>query len=391
MRSILFIQERYPGIGGIEKVTTYLGNYFLEKCNYRVTILSVYPECDVERDPILNKNIEIINLYNRKTPTNPSDAQYVNKIIENNKVTHILYQDSYSDNLNLLSNIDRNRVKIILSEHNTPNAQIIDKIVEFKTAPIIDFKTLKRKISFPIIYLKNRLRVKKHHKNAYKLSDKYIVLANPYMEMVSKMVGDNAKLSYINNPITLNQCIESIHSTNKKNEILFICRLSTQKGINFLLKIWEEFSKHHSDWILRIVGDGSERNNMINIINKRKIGNIIFEGKQTDVVSYYKKAKIVLMTSRFEGWPLTLTEGMSFGCIPIAFNSYKAVYDIIDNETNGFIVNAFDIKTYIEKLDNLVSDVSLQNEMAYNAFTKSQNFTMENIGKLWFDLIENMK
>ena len=40
---------------------------------------------------------KIINLYNKKTATNSSDVHYINKIIEEYEVTHVLYQDSYSD------------------------------------------------------------------------------------------------------------------------------------------------------------------------------------------------------------------------------------------------------------------------------------------------------
>jgi glycosyltransferase involved in cell wall biosynthesis len=52
------------------------------------------------------------------------------------------------------------------------------------------------------------------------------------------------------------------------------------------------------------------------------------------------------MTSAYEGWGLTLTEAQQMGVVPIAFDSFGAVYDIIENEYNGLIIpNSTDKKT----------------------------------------------
>lgn len=97
------------------------------------------------------------------------------------------------------------------------------------------------------------------------------------------------------------------------------------------------------------------------------------------------------MTSIFEGWGLVLTEAMSLGCIPIAFNSFESVYDIIDNEKNGFIIPHFKVKSYIKTLQLLMEDEALCNKISNNAVTKSKKYLIENIGKQWEGLIHEIQ
>lgn len=61
------------------------------------------------------------------------------------------------------------------------------------------------------------------------------------------------------------------------------------------------------------------------------------EGNRTDMVDYYSMASILCVTSVFEGWPLVLNEAMSYGTVPVVFNTLRALSDIVDNQINGFV------------------------------------------------------
>ena len=41
---------------------------------------------------------------------------------------------------------------------------------------------------------------------------------------------------------------------------------------------------------------------------------------------------------------MTLTEGMSFGCIPFTFDNYGAASEIIDDGVNGCFIPSFDLR-----------------------------------------------
>lgn len=384
--SILFVLNRFPGIGGIENVTIFLANFFVRNLGYRCSVFSLFGQVGIDVDSQLDNRI---HLY-RADITNFSCAAIISEIQRKEDVSCVIYQDSYSPTLYLLDYFDRKKVKILVVEHNTPDALIRDKVAEFITEPINSLGILIRKILFPYLYIKNRILVYAHHRLAYAKADKYIVLSSSYISLVKKMVGSCVKLTYINNPVTLHDKSYDLDSLyDKHNEILFVCRLTTQKGTDMILKIWRLFSLSHKKWILRIVGDGPERGSMEKYVKKYGLENVLFEGFKTDVIPYYKRAKVVCMTSRFEGWGLVLVEGMTYACVPIAFDSYGALRDIIDDGINGHIVKPYNIKEFVQKLSGIVDDRRLIGIMQKNAFDKAKSFSIDIIGKKWNTVIQS--
>lgn len=76
------------------------------------------------------------------------------------------------------------------------------------------------------------------------------------------------------------------------------------------------------------------------------------------------------MTSLFEGFGLVLTEAMYYGVVPLAFNSYANVGDIINDKVNGFIIPPFDIKEYADKISSLIDNETLRLQMSEAAIKK---------------------
>lgn len=96
-----------------------------------------------------------------------------------------------------------------------------------------------------------------------------------------------------------------------------------------------------------------------------------------------------MMTSAYEGWPMTVIEAMQNGVVPIVFNSYSAVYDILTDEEDGIIIENNDIKNYADRLAALMEDNVLREKMAKNAITKVQNFCVDKIVEQWLTVFNN--
>ena len=58
---------------------------------------------------------------------------------------------------------------------------------------------------------------------------------------------------------------------------------------------------------------------------------------------YYKKASFICLTSNFEGWGMSLVEGMSYGCVPIVLNSFQATDAFIPCILIGSSYEAIDL------------------------------------------------
>ena len=96
-----------------------------------------------------------------------------------------------------------------------------------------------------------------------------------------------------------------------------------------------------------------------------------------------------MMTSKSEGFPLTLNEAMQYGVVPLAFDSFASIRDIINDSENGYIIPEMDMKTYSDKLLGLMTDAQLRRSMAMNALNSCKRYLPERIGNMWWKLLNS--
>ena len=101
-------------------------------------------------------------------------------------------------------------------------------------------------------------------------------------------------------------------------DILFVGRIDDQKNLPLFLKIVSLVKKDLSNIVVKIVGDGNDKVKVKKLINKLSLENNIEIIKPTlNTTHYYSNSKIFLLTSNYEGFPLTLLEAISCGCLPV--------------------------------------------------------------------------
>ena len=126
-----------------------------------------------------------------------------------------------------------------------------------------------------------------------------------------------------------------------------------------------------------MVGDGPLRKEIENYIKDNNINNIFLEGYKHDVTPYMNDAKIIVITSFFEGWGLVISEAMSRGCVPIGFDSYASIHDLITKDT-GILIKAFDIDAFSSSLLKLMSNEEHMKQLSEECIKYSiSNFRIE--------------
>lgn len=387
MKSILFYIARYPGYGGIENITTLLSNYFISEKQYKVSILSCTQQAEEELLPQLNIKIQFYKLPNNTIVNTEENQFFFNQIVIENNIDTIIYQDSYSLNEILLLNvINRNKITIICVEHSAPDNGI--KTIKYALGTASWYNLY---LQAQILYFHGLgiIKSKKRKQQLYSFCDKYVVLSPGYIPIFLKMnnIQDPTKIVAIENPISTPILKEF---PQKDKVCLFVGRFSAEKGIPHLLKIWKKIEKNRKcdGWRLIMVGDGIKKKEIETFIKKNKLRRIQMEGFQPDVSPYYQKAAILCMTSIFEGFPLTLIEAMGNGTVPIAFSSFAAISDIINDNQNGIIVPPYNEAIYIKKLTALIEQPQKREELALNALKKTYCFTQEVIWDKWNKLLD---
>ena len=69
--------------------------------------------------------------------------------------------------------------------------------------------------------------------------------------------------------------------------------------------------------------------------------------------------------------------------MPIAFSSYSSVFDIIQHEENGILVDAFDIEKYADAIYSLIADNEKWQRMAQKATKAAERFNIAKIANQW--------
>ena len=386
---ILFYLHKYPSYGGIENVTTYLANYFVNNQNE----VSIYSFVGVDHDLLLKK-LDSRICYCQATNTDVYDSaanyEQLKDLIAKKKVQYVIFQDSYApvDSLLKKMRMDGVKIKIITVEHNTPDAFLKALMYERPSSVI---ERIKRKILYPWYYSKLFCLIRRRHKRIYRYSDRYVLLTQKFETTFKKITGIKhpKKLLAIHNPITI-ETPEKINWGEKRKICLFPARLVGQKGIHLLMSIWRKIEAKSTDLDLMIVGDGPERSFIENSIKTYGLKHVILEGFQSEMQPYYKKASILIATSIYEGWPLTLTESMSYGCIPVVFDSYLAASEIVENDYSGLVIPAFDIDMYVKKIILLMTNFGKRKLLSQNALVSSERFKIESIGMQWDKMLNDV-
>ena len=97
-----------------------------------------------------------------------------------------------------------------------------------------------------------------------------------------------------------------------------------------------------------------------------------------------------MMTSACEGLPLTILEAQQQAVVPIVFDTFDSIHDIINSGQNGYIINETDNFSYIKALEDLLLNDDLRKAMAECALTSQQKFSKEVIMKKWIEMFEDI-
>lgn len=239
------------------------------------------------------------------------------------------------------------------------------------------------------------IKIKHQYCEIYKNTDKVVLLSDKYVKQwceyahmtMTPLVSGN--FISIPNALSFDKFANNNDIHRKDRKILIVSRLNErQKNISKALTIWKKISDINimKDWQLDIVGDGPDKDLYLSFVEKNRIPRVNFYGTQ-DPQPFYKRSAIYMMTSAFEGLPMTLLEASQFGVVPLAFNTFSALPDIIEDEVNGFIIKPDDYDAYELRILELVENNELRIQMAKNAVENSKRYTIDKIAKQWQNLI----
>ena len=168
----------------------------------------------------------------------------------------------------------------------------------------------------------------------------------------------------------------------KEKLIIFVGRLEYVKGCDIFLRALALLKL--DDFKVLVLGGGSQKKSLQSLSEKLGLKNLEFLGSVSDIQNYYKKAKIIVSSSRFEGLGNALIESAFFDCIRVATPTAGAM-ELLEDGKNGFISSDFSEQALAKAI---LKALSADESVLENTRAESEKFRLENIAAKWWELIK---
>lgn len=246
--------------------------------------------------------------------------------------------------------------------HTVHGSNLIDQNLKSVKAKLENYLLTKIKYDAQIIVNENFLKYKNKTKNQ-------IVIPNGV-----NLPKKNHQSSIIN---------------HEQLNILFIGRLEKIKGIDILVKTLVKLK--NENWNLTIIGNGSQKNELISLVQKSKLTNkIIFQNSQIKLSKYYKKADIFVLPSISEGQPITILEAWSFK-LPVIATMVGSNPFIIKDKIDGILVSPKNVDSLKNAIKWIFNNKKKAQEMGKKGFSKiKKNFTWNKIAQKTFFVYQSV-
>lgn len=175
----------------------------------------------------------------------------------------------------------------------------------------------------------------------------------------------------------------------ESRRIISVGRLRPQKNFDRLLDIASRVIPKWPDWSWDIFGEGELHQHLVSKCEELGLSNnIFFKGQVGDLYERYKEYAFIVMTSDYEGFPMTLLEGASNNLPMVAFDVPTGPDEIIENGRNGYLCNFSSNEEMETAIRNLIQDLELRKTMSTFSRRTSENFGVKSICNRWLELFE---
>jgi glycosyltransferase involved in cell wall biosynthesis len=178
--------------------------------------------------------------------------------------------------------------------------------------------------------------IKQLERISTKLADYNVACSMKVKEELKKRGVKSGKIKVIYNGCSLSD-IERTKSLGEDHDLIFVGRMHYQKNPQLFLETLVHLKRHSPGIRAAMIGTGPEDSNLKAYAREHNLtGNVIFKGpvkEREEIYRHMKSSKMMVLTSRFEGFPLVIVE--AHACrTPVVSTDYSGgnVKEIIKNK-----------------------------------------------------------
>ncbi|MGC4040132.1 MAG: glycosyltransferase [Flavobacterium sp.] len=222
----------------------------------------------------------------------------------------------------------------------------------------------------------------------YKKAEKLICVSKGIEEKVrQKYRLENCTTIY--NPIQFPGSIAEKPADAPGKYLLYFGRLEEEiKNLSLLLNAFAVSKIYESGFRLLIIGDGSGKDFIAGKINMLGLdGFVQLLPFQKNITPYIQHARCSVLTSRFEGFPMSVIESLAAGTPVVSVDCETGPREIIQNGVNGLLVPNHNETAFAEALQLMAKDESLYQNCKNNTQKSVEHLSLTSIAQQWKTLL----
>lgn len=178
----------------------------------------------------------------------------------------------------------------------------------------------------------------------------------------------------------------------QSQKILSVGRLCPAKDFERLVAVAARVLPQHPGWTWDIYGEGEERSAIERAIARRGLtGRVRLMGAVRDLYARYPDYALLVMTSRYEGFPMALLEGMACSLPLAAFDVPTGPREIIEDGVNGCLVAPGDVAAMAACVSGLIEAPARRCAMAAANLQKRAQYSAADCAARWDALLETLR
>lgn len=169
--------------------------------------------------------------------------------------------------------------------------------------------------------------------------------------------------------------------------VVSIGRLAQEKGVDLLLETWAEAVAGRPGWELVVYGLGEEEDALRAQCTELGLdGSVRFAGRTDDVPGALADAGLFVLSSRGEGFPISLMEAMACGVPCVAFDCAPGVHEIVRDGEDGLLAPVGNTSALAKQLGRLMDDQELRDTMGARAREAIVRYAPDRVLDRWEEL-----
>ncbi|MET0760419.1 MAG: glycosyltransferase [Flavobacterium sp.] len=222
----------------------------------------------------------------------------------------------------------------------------------------------------------------------YKKAEKLICVSKAIEAKVKEKYNFKNTIA-IYNPIDLTQIKTQNTIEVPEKFILFYGRLEEKvKNFSLMLEAFSISKIYEKGYKLLIMGNGPDADFIQKTIAKFNLDDAVkIIPFQNNPFGYVKKARFTVLTSHYEGFPMSIIESLAWGTPVVSVNCNSGPAEIIVNEQNGLLVENYNSNALANAMIRLAEDDNLYHICKENASKSVEYLSLENISKQWQQIL----